>query len=207
MMWLKKIEETKCPWCGNILSDECCEKTCSNRIIYYVSLDVGVFILIGTIILLLIEIKTYNGSHLHMHEGYFVCGAFIIIVLLTQNYYPVFKKGERKCASEPLLGRATVKWYTLRKGGIGLPRLRLVNNMIFPVCFVDKEGKPVSQTMLVRIRKKFGFFWTGAKVHLAVTDKFWTKDKNGKDPWERAEKMVIFNNREIVGEAKLKKRC
>ena len=33
MMWLKKIEETKCPWCGNILSDECCEKTCSNRII------------------------------------------------------------------------------------------------------------------------------------------------------------------------------
>lgn len=26
MMWLKKIEETKCPWCGNILSDECCEK-------------------------------------------------------------------------------------------------------------------------------------------------------------------------------------
>ena len=72
------------------------------------------------------------------------------------------------------------------------------------VC-VDKEGKPVSQTMLVRIRKKFGFFWTGAKVHLAVTDKFWTKDKNGKDPWERAEKMVIFNNREIVGEAKLNK--
>ena len=112
-MWLKKIEETKCPWCGNILSDECCEKTCSNRIIYYVSLDVGVFILIGTIILLLIEIKTYNGSHLHMHEGYFVCGAFIIIVLLTQNYYPVFKKGERKCASEPLLGQAMVKWYTL----------------------------------------------------------------------------------------------
>lgn len=129
-----------------------------------------------------------------MHEGYFVCGAFIIIVLLTQNYYPVFKKGEHKCASEPLLGKATVKWYTLRKGGIGLPRLRLVNNMIFPVCFVDKEGKPVSQTMLVRIRKKFGFFWTGAKVHLAVTDKFWTKDKKGKNPWERAEKMVIFNN-------------
>ena len=44
-------------------------------------------------------------------------------------------------------------------------------------------------------------------MHLAVTDKFWTKDKNGKNPWERAEKMVIFNNREIVGEAKLKKRC
>lgn len=201
MIWLKKIEETKCPWCGKILEEH---DECDGNVKFYCSLGVGIFIVIGTLFFIALM---FRGRRATYHEG----GSIIIpvgtVVLLTHNYYPVFKKGEHKCASEPLLGKATVKWYTLRKGGIGLPRLRLVNNMIFPVCFVDKEGKPVSQTMFVRIRKKFGFFWTGAKVHLAVTDKFWTKDKNGKAPWERAEKMVIFNNREIVGEAKLKKRC
>ena len=200
---LKRIEGAKCPWCGKEVRKDIAGD-CDLPIKFYCSLEVGIFIVIGTLFFLSLM---FQGRRHIYKEGGTLGIPMGMVILLTHNYYPVFKKGERKCASEPLLGKATVKWYTLRKGGIGLPRLRLVNNMIFPVCFVDKEGKTVSQTMLVRIRKKFGFFWTGAKVHLAVTDKFWKKDKNGKDPWERAEKMVIFNNREIVGEAKLKKRC
>ena len=201
MFFLKKIEGVKCPWCGKILKEH---DECDEKIKFCCSIGVGLFVVVGGIFFAIPLLKPHI---VRFREGSDILIPLMFVVLLTHNYYPVFKKGERNCASEPLLGKATVKWYTLRKGGIGLPRLRLVNNMIFSVCFVDKEGKPVSQTMLVRIRKKFGFLWTGAKVHLAVTDKFWTKDKNGKDPWKRAEKMVIFNNREIVGEAKLKKRC
>ena len=147
-MWLKKIEETKCPWCGKILKEH---DECDEKVKFCCSIGVGLFVVVGGIFFAIPLLKPHRVRFL---EGSDILIPLMFVVLLTHNYYPVFKKGERKCASEPLLGKATVKWNTLRKGGIGLPRLRLVNNMIFPVCFVDKEGKPVSQTMFVRIRKK-----------------------------------------------------
>lgn len=98
--------------------------------------------------------------------------------------------------------KAKINWYKLKQGGIGLPRIRLSDNTIFPVCFVSDKGIPVSQTLCIRIRKSCGLFWKRAKITL-ISDDLWKANKEGKSPWELADKFVIYNYGEVIGEGKI----
>lgn len=81
----------------------------------------------------------------------------------------------------------------------------MINNMILPVCFVDEKGNPVSQTVCIRLKKRFWFLWRNVGVSL-VTDNLWKPDRNGIYPWEKAEKIIIYTGGNIIGEGKIQKR-
>lgn len=52
MLWLKKIEEMKCPWCGKIWEEHNDPNACLIRIKYCCSLEVGIFIFVGMLFFL-----------------------------------------------------------------------------------------------------------------------------------------------------------
>lgn len=74
--------------------------------------------------------------------------------------------------------------------------------MIFLVCFVDEKGIPVSQTVCVRLHKRFSIFWKNSRVQL-ISEDLWKADTAGRDPWEKAAKFVIFNRGQKIGEGNI----
>lgn len=201
MFGFKRIEGAKCPWCveqyGSLVG-----KQYSGQRKLYLSLDVGIVLTIGSLICIYMVLQSFarGGSRYGIAE--FSGVAFNLIFIITHNYYPSFKDGERKCASEPELGMAGIRWYSIRRGGIGLPRLRLVNNMIFPVCLIAVDGTLVSRLLYVRIQKRYGLFWKKTKVRMVAVP---VQDPNEERNvmWYRADKFFIYNNGTIIGEGKI----
>lgn len=177
-------------------------KQYEKKIKIYLSLDVGIVLTIGTLICIRAMLESFARGGPRYQMGGFWLVAFEFILVVTHNYYPSFKKGERKCASEPELGTAGIRWYSIRRGGIGLPRLRLVNNMIFPVCLIAVDGTPVSRLLYVRIQKRYGLFWKKARVRMVAVP---VQDPNEERNmmWYRADKFFIYNNGTIIGEGKI----
>ena len=201
MFGFKRIEGAKCPWC----LEKCCStagKQYSEKRKLYLSLDVGILLAIGTLICIYMVLQSFarGGSRYRIAE--FSEVALDLIIIATHNYYPWFKDGERKCASEPELGTAGIHWYSIRRGGIGLPRLRLVNNMIFPVSLIAADGTPVSPLLYVRIQKRYGLFWKKTRVRMAAVA---VQDPNEERNvmWYRADKFFIYNNGAVIGEGKI----
>ena len=199
-MILKEIEDEHCPWCGATYCEEvkkegiCCE--CGARVKSHLGTRNGelarAFLLTSLLYLIFRVIPT-------LYDSIIVWTMAIPIVyyfLVCYRKIPLWREG---ITEEKFLGFSNIHWYSMRKGGIGFPRIRFRDNRIFLVCFVDIEGTPVSQTLCVRIHKSLAMFWKDTQVTL-ISDNLWKKDKDGKTPWEKAEKFVIFNNGEIVGE-------
>ena len=116
----------------------------------------------------------------------------VLFVGKTPYYrHPDF--GKYLTPEEPKLCTVTIHWYSLRDGGIGFPRFRIYNHMIFPICFVDRKGQPVTQTGCVRLCKRWSIFFKGAKLRL-ITDMI--------DPHKIREgmKFYIFNQGIRMGE-------
>ena len=65
-----------------------------------------------------------------------------IYFLMNRRKFPLWRVGGLK--EEKILGYVDIHWYSIKNGGIGLPHLRLIDNMILPVYFVDELGIPVS---------------------------------------------------------------
>ena len=215
---MKKIESDWCPWCGkqqiyggikykkikwrNIYYTECCNKATVDDWWFEGELIV-VFILCT-----LIRVFLMPEHGLRMGDTYIIFLPLTLYFFLTKDSRVpkriIVKAGKRyKAEPELFLGRASVRWYRVKEGGIGFPYLRLINNMIFPVCFVNTEGTPVSQTVCVRLQKRFLYFWRNAGVRL-ITEDLWKADADGKVPWEKAEKFLIFNCGEVIGEGRIK---
>lgn len=125
---------------------------------------------------------------------------FIAFVLYLRDV-PYFRKpaiGKYPAPEERLLGTARFRWFSVKEGGIGLPRLRIYNYMIFPVCFVDRHDRPITHTGCVRLCKKYFFLFQGAKLRL-ITDAIDAK-KVGE-----GMRFYIFNQGEIIGEGVVEK--
>ena len=215
---MKKLDSERCPWCGEQMGSGLKDKKIDGRTVYFTDCCNKPFVdgrwfegelIIVLFLCALIRIFLMPVNGLRMRDVYTVFFPLTLYVLITiENGISkrvIIRDGKRyKAEPEPFLGRARIRWYSARKGGIGFPRLRIINNMIFPVCFVDAKGVPVSQTVCVRLQKRFLYFWRNAGVRL-ITEDLWNADSNGKMPWEKAEKFVIFNRGEVIGEGKVKK--
>ena len=214
---MKKIESDWCPWCGkqqekdiddrrirwrNVYFTKCCNKALVDDWWF------GGEMIIVFILCVLIRIFLTPAKGMRIWDAEFVFVPLIWYFLVTKDSRVskrIIVKGGKRYKAEPelFLGRASVRWYRVKEGGIGFPYLRLINNMIFPVCFVNVEGVPVSQTVCVRLQKRFLYFWRNAGVRL-ITEDLWKADADGKVPWEKAEKFLIFNCGEVIGEGRIK---
>ena len=134
------------------------------------------------------------------HYYFFGVLPLVLYLLFIATHIPLNRIGKTK---EKKLGKSMVRWYPVEKGGIKLAKIRIIDNMIFPVCFLDGKGTPVSQTLCVRLHKRWCLFWKKAQVKL-INDNLWKVDRDGKTPWEKAEKFVIFNKGKIIGEGILR---
>ena len=201
MFGFKAMEWSKCPWCAESV-DTTQAQQYDGKTKLYLSLDVGIVLTVGTYFCILFVLRSFSkGPHLYGIGGC-SCIAIQFVYVVTSRYYPLFKKGERKCASEPELGRALIRWYSIRQGGIGLPRLRLINNMIFPVRFFAADGTPISEVLYVRIQKRYGLFWKKARVRMIAVP---VQDQGGERNiiWYRAQKFLIYNYGHVIGEGNI----
>lgn len=213
MLHYKNLEVSRCPWCGEILKDLEPEKHsrslrmicsfCHKESKYYqTSIESLITIFTGLLIGVLV-VGTKGFGELR-YTLLLLAAPYFIYHLMHSKSLP-FHRYPRKQYPERFLGRVSIFWYPTEKGGIGSAYIRMINNMILPVCFVDEKGNPVSQTVCIRLKKRFWFLWRNVGVSL-VTDNLWKPDRNGIYPWEKAEKIIIYTGGDIIGEGKIQKR-
>lgn len=211
---LKPIEPERCPYCGKFIygaeydsmvykEEEFCQEASEHESRSHRYTWDGFLRLLPLIVLFHwfkeqgFESRLFGLDILGILILYL--GFFVKYVAFTPYVrYNYSKSWWKEPPKEPYLGSVDVKWYSRKKGGIGLPRLRLVNNMIFAVCLVDAEGIPVSHTFCVRLKKRWGNFWKASKVLLIA-------GKVSEEEWKKADRLVIFNFRDKIGEGKVRK--
>ena len=214
MRRIKNLEPERCPWCGETLHgtggvfrklcfyerDGACKnwsrrKTVTIGILFWV-LCLGV--LTGLAELFLPDfVASRIGLAVDVLLLYYLFTRPLVRKLPDDKWW-------KEPPAEPMIGKVDIRWYTMKEGGIGLPRIRITNDRIFVVCLVDKEGVPVSQTICVRLRRLFLGYWKATKVFL-ISDDLWKEDASGVSPWEKAEKMLIYNKREVIGEGVIRR--
>ncbi len=211
---LKPIEPERCPYCGKFMygveydsmvykEEEFCQEA-SEHESRFLRNTWGNFLRVLPIVISFLWFEEHGFESLLF--GVDILGLSILYLFFLAKYvapepyvrYNYSKPWWKEPPKEPYLGSADVKWYSRKKGGIGLPRLRLVNNMIFAACLVDTEGIPVSHTFCVRLKKRWGNFWKASKVLLIA-------GKVSEEEWEKADRLVIFNFRDKIGEGKVRK--
>ena len=205
MKIIKKLDHKRCHWCGvpydeipeqphdyskengfDIDGDPC--KSCGKWGRYHPDTATIIFLAFYMILRLLSIPRIVSFF------------AFLVINLLFVGKTPYYRHpdfGKYLTPEEPKLCTVTIRWYSLRDGGIGFPRFRIYNHMIFPICFVDRNGQPVTQTGCVRLCKRWFIFFKGAKLRL-ITDMI--------DPHKIREgmKFYIFNQGIRMGEGIVK---
>lgn len=152
----------RCPWCGEKISfldnlirffSKSKEKCpfCGNRIQINIKHYKKHFLFMG-MIYLLIASPLALASRIFYRNSQPSAGktsiyfAFILMMILLLFYFriPLTRQGEfhKKCTSVKL------NWYR-QKQGILFPRFNVLNGEIFPACFLNPEGKPISTPICV----------------------------------------------------------
>lgn len=76
----------------------------------------------------------------------------IIILLLRLPLKRDVKEGGFPLDSKSA-AKVTIFWEKKKQGGLRLPRLQVLNGEIFPVCFLDKDGTPISPALCAVLKK------------------------------------------------------
>lgn len=206
---MKKLDGPRCPWCGTLYFNvpenphkpnwdvfECFNHylefcaSCGKRGRYHF-LTRGT-LLVGILMLILLLLSIPEAV------VFLICVALSLPFVHTTAYYRYPDPNKHLTPDERKLCTARFRWYSVKEGGIGLPRLRIYNHMIFPVCFVDGRGRAVTHTGCVRLCKKWFFLYRGAKLRL-ITEAIDAKKVRA------GMKFYIFNGGERIGEGVVEK--
>lgn len=200
--WSKPLEPMRCPWCGKYIKSSDfhpsifkCGEYCHDKE-HTIKINKFSFswMSILTFVFFMFWLSGKCNSIIPILFGIFISWKYYQKLPDIRYYWD--KQWWISVPKEPMLGRANIRWYRWKEGGIGFPRLRIVNNTIFAACLIDEKGIPVSHTFCVRLKKKWCFFWKGTKVLLI-------SGEVSSEIWKKADKIVIFNFREKIGEGKV----
>lgn len=102
-------------------------------------------------------------------------------------YAPIEDDGRRE--------NVQIQWYSPDQGGAWFPNFRILNDYIFPVCFVDGQGTPVSQMWCVKLEgiKRHGLYHADARISFLLKEAPESLLKTGNH-------FYIFNNKVKIGE-------
>ena len=204
----KKLECSRCPWCGEEYDTELCDTAKTDDTILFCdkcakygkqNYKWKMRILIVVWLCFLVFATSHNKAPVGFYYMIAVVLPTMVIHMIIAALYkntPVYRyhmEYKNIFHNEFLLCHANIEWYSLHKGGIGFPKFRIWNGMTFPVCFVDDNDIPVSQVGVVRFVKRYGLFWKGAEL-LLITD--FIKEDEVKE----GQKFYIFSARERIGE-------
>lgn len=206
MRVIKKLDYTRCPWCGTpydavpehphdfvkgngvgVYGHFCTSCGKWGRY-YFCSMGIIMFFAFE-MILLSLPIPRIISLFISFMIG--------LIFIGKTPYYRHPDYGKYLTPEEPKLCTITIHWYSLRDGGIGFPRFRIYNHMIFPICFVDQNDQPVTQTGCVRLCKKWFILFKGARLRL-ITDVI------DAHKIQEGMKFYIFNQGARMGEGVVK---
>ena len=118
---------------------------------------------------------------------------YVIIIVCKTPYRRSISTKEYEYYPEEFLGIAEMDWLSHREGGLRFPNLTIWNHYILGVCFVDAEGKPVSQTGYIRVNKRL--FRKTRKIY-QITD-------NIKYDEKTMSEFVVFYKRKRVGKGRM----
>ncbi len=198
----KKLEGVRCPWCGERYDTRKGNKKPEEKDFnidrfarychvcgkwgkeYTFTFNVLVVIAISIVVFLLIENTTAE---------FLVLLPFYLLLVGNQPVYRQKYDGTVLTPEEETLCYVNVRWYTLKEGGVGIPRLRIGNHRIMPICFVDKNDNPLTQVGCVRLCKRYFLFYQNMKIR-QITDVI------EKERIHKGDKFYIFNGGEKIGE-------
>lgn len=193
---LKKVSQCQpmCPWCGSeeAKSDrletgwfnyKCCE--CHNSFRSYrgwIIIDVGICFFIVMFCVL----------SFHATLAY-IAGIISLVLFIWHIIYlekmPYKRVQKRDYIPEEFLGVAEINWFPHKQGGLRFPDLTIWNHYILGVCFVDTDGKPISQTGYIRMDK----------IMFKKTKKIYQITDNIKYDNETMSEFIVFYKRKQVG--------
>lgn len=166
----------RCPWCGKYLPlkfpirqilwtsnkpDLC--PNCKNPYTGYRNVKGAVGLFFGIVIVYII-----SGALNHFKDGslpntVLVVIGFILLCLLVLGSYQ-FPSGrfiDRKSPAFPMPKKKTfavVAWASHKQKGLLIPRFQIKNGEIFPACFINEEGSPISDALCVTLEN---LHWLG----------------------------------------------
>lgn len=76
----------------------------------------------------------------------------VIFLLLRLPLRRDVKEGGAPLDSKPA-AKVTILWEKKRQGGFRLPRFQVLNGEVFPACFMDPDGTPISHPLCVALKK------------------------------------------------------
>lgn len=180
----------RCPWCGERIPfhlqmgpllwkpvgpDVCpkCKKPYTpyrsrNRVIVLTAAVAGIYLIIYLIKSLI------NNGILYWLFGIagLILLALVFVELCRIPYARDIKKEERRSTVPKHTADVDLFWEKHKKGGLLLPRFRVLAGEIFPACFMDADGTPVSTALCVVLTD---FVWSdhlhcSCKIHFVLDD-------------------------------------
>lgn len=133
--------------------------------------------------------RTYGTSSILAYIIGILSFAQYLWLLVHLNKMPYKRAKNSDYIPEEFLGFANITWLPHREGGLRLPNLTIWNHYILGVCFIDDEGKPISQTGYIRVNKMF----------LKKTRKIYRITDNFQYDKERMGRFAIFYKEKRVG--------
>ena len=180
----------RCPWCGERIpfhlqigpllwkpvGPEVCPKckkpytsnSSRNRVIVLTAAVAGIY-LINYII------KRFINNEI----SYWLLGiaGLMLLALVSAElcripYARDIKKKERLSILPKRSADVNLSWENHKNEGLWLPRLQVLDGEIFPACFMDAEGAPISTALCVALTD---FFWSDnyhctCKIHFVLDD-------------------------------------
>lgn len=185
-----------CPWCGReehkrdifggVFYYECCE--CHHNFRAYngwMILDTGIWFFA-----IFCVICYKNGiDKIVVYILGIISLVFSIWLIIYLEKMPYKRVRKRDYIPEEFLGVAEINWFPYKQGGLRFPDLTIWNHYILGVCFVDTDGKPISQTGYIRMDK----------IMFKKTKKIYRITDNIKYDNETMSEFIVFYKRKQVG--------
>ena len=204
----------RCPWCGEYIPFHF--PVCYNNFWRYIDpmtcpkckkphISYGdntcLFISLAALAIVFIAayfIKMFQSIILHWLLGII---AFIMLVVIVYELFqePYFRITDKK-DTPAILSKCTVKvilsWEKRKKEGLWLPRFQVLDGEIFPACFMDKDGTPISTALCVILEK---IRWTNSH-RCTCNISFVLDDIPEKTFFQKENRFYLYHNYRKIAE-------
>lgn len=197
----------RCPWCGEKIpihiqigpliwrSPDVCPKcrnsyTPNDRWSSFIFLAVGIAGEYGIVVL----IKKFSNNTVILNWFLGIAGLIIIallyIELLRIPYARDIKKKERQYINSKRNADINLSWENHKKEGLLLPRFQVLNGEIFPACFMDADGTPISTAFCIVLHK---LSWSD-NFHCTCKIYFVLDDVHGEKLFQEGNQFHLYHN-------------
>mgnify|MGYP003275216422 FL=1 len=193
----------RCPWCGEkikitgLKSPSCqkCKKPvhmAGRKILFILFI---LYIALGPYIKsrLRVAIRISDIEHLNIYRicYYGISLLFLLCILLVLR-----RPYKRQSRSIQNIVSVYINWYRRSEGGVIFPRWQAPNGEIFPACFMDEKGVPISKALCVVLDY---IKWSGSRS-CKCTIQFVLDDIESETYFQKGNRLYLYYDYRKIAE-------